>query len=140
MFPPQQFPRQEPSSPGAPRVPLGPPGNHPVNLPTSSSSTLSPQPPAVAAWRHAISLPTKRFQPPAEPYKTDVVGITDMLPLPGLSYMESDAAEVSDDSSDLGGAEGKPPISLKQTELSLKQFAKRMAQANYRRFNKWKKV
>jgi len=40
----------------------------------------------------------------------------------------------------LGGAEGKPPISLKQTEFSLKQFAKRMGQPNYSTFNKWKKV
>jgi hypothetical protein len=40
----------------------------------------------------------------------------------------------------LGGAEGKAPISLKQTEFSLKQFAKRMGQPNFSTFNKWKKV
>jgi hypothetical protein len=40
----------------------------------------------------------------------------------------------------LGGAEGKAPISLKQTELSLKQFAKRMGQPNFSAFNKWKEV
>jgi hypothetical protein len=40
----------------------------------------------------------------------------------------------------MGGAEGKAPISLKQTELSLKQFAKRMGQSNFSMFNKWKKV
>ena len=57
-----------------------------------------------------------------------------------MSYNEYDAADESDDSSDLGGAEGKPPISLKQTEFSLKQFAKRMGWANYSAFNKWKKV
>ena len=56
------------------------------------------------------------------------------------SYNEYDAAEESDDSSDLGGAEGKPPISLKQMKFSLKQFAKRVGQANYSAFNKWKKV
>ena len=140
MFPPRQFPGQGPSSPGAPRVPPGPPGNHPVNLPTSSSSTPPPQPPSGAPGRHPISLQTKRFQPPAEPWKTDVAGIADLPPLPELSYDENDAAEESDDSSDLGGAEGKPPISLKQTEFSLKQFAKRMGQANYSAFNKWKKV
>jgi len=57
-----------------------------------------------------------------------------------MSYNKYDAADESDDSSDLGDAEGKPPISLKQTEFSLKQFAKRMGQANYSAFDKWKKV
>jgi len=37
MFPPQHFPGQGPSSPGAPRVPPGLPGNNPVNQPTSSN-------------------------------------------------------------------------------------------------------
>jgi hypothetical protein len=120
MIPPVQRPGQGPSSPGAPRVPPGPPGNHPLNLPTSSSSTPTPQPPSVTAGRHPISLATKRFQPPPAPRITDVSGIADLSPLPELSYDEYDAAEESDDSSDLGGAEGKAPISLKQTELSLK--------------------
>jgi len=53
---------------------------------------------------------------------------------------EHDAADESDDSLDMGGAECKPPISLKQTEFSLKQCAKSMGQANYSAFNKWKKV
>jgi len=57
-----------------------------------------------------------------------------------MSYDVYDADDESDDSSHLGGEEGKPPISLKQTEFSLKQFAKRMGQANYSAFNKWKKV
>jgi len=57
-----------------------------------------------------------------------------------ISYNEYDADDESDDSSNLGGAEGKPPVSLKQPEFSLKQFAKRMGQANYSAFNKWKKV
>jgi hypothetical protein len=61
-------------------------------------------------------------------------------PLPEISYDEFDAEYESDDSSDLGGAEGKAPISLKQTEFSLKQFAKCMGQANFSAFNKWKKV
>jgi hypothetical protein len=60
-------------------------------------------------------------------------------PLPEISYHEYDADDKSDDSSDLGRAEGKSPVSLKQTEFSLKQFAKRMGQANYSAFNKWKK-
>ena len=57
-----------------------------------------------------------------------------------ISYDNYDADDVSDDPSDLGGGEGNPPISLKQNEFSLKQFAKRMAQANFNEFNKWKKV
>ena len=63
-----------------------------------------------------------------------------MPPLPEISHDEFDADYESDDSSDLGGAECKAPISLKQTEFSLKQFAKRMGQPNFSAFNKWKKV
>jgi len=48
----------------------------------------------------------------------------DWPPLPEMSYYEYEAADDSDDLSDLGSAEGKPPISLKQTEFSLKQFPK----------------
>jgi hypothetical protein len=68
----------------------------------------------------------RRFQPPAEPWKTDVTGIGDLPPMPGMSYDEYDATDESNNSSDLDGTEGKPPISLKQMEFSLKQFAKRM--------------
>jgi len=57
-----------------------------------------------------------------------------------IPYDDYDADDESDDSSDLGGAEGIPPVNLKQTEFSLKQFAKRMGQANYSVFNEWKKV
>jgi len=60
--------------------------------------------------------------------------------LPEIAYDEYDAADESDDLLDFGGEEGKPPISLKQTEFSLKQFAKRMGQPNFSAFNKWKKV
>jgi hypothetical protein len=42
--------------------------------------------------------------------------------------------------SDLDGAEGISPISLKETELSLKQFTNRMGQPNFSTFNKGKKV
>jgi hypothetical protein len=139
VFPPQQFTGQGPSSPGAPRVPPAPAANNPVNRPTSSSSTPYGQLPG-APGRPPISLPTKRFQPAAEPRRTDVAGIADLPPLPEISYDEFDADAESDDSSDLGGAEGKAPISLKQTEFSLKQFAKRMGQPNFSAFNKWKKV
>jgi hypothetical protein len=82
----------------------------------------------------------KRFQPPAEPLKTDVAGIADLPPLPEWCYYEYDAAEESDYSLDVGGAEGKPPIGLKEMEFSLKQYSKRMGQPNYIGFNKWKKV
>jgi hypothetical protein len=69
-----------------------------------------------------------------------VAGITDLPPLPEISYYEFDADAESNDSSDLGGADDKAPFSLKQMEFSLKQFAKRMGQPNYSAFNKWKKV
>jgi len=120
-------------------VPPGPPGNNPVNQPISSSSTPPPRPPSGAPGRHPISLPTKIFLLPVEPRTTDVTRIADLPPLPKISYDQYDADDESDDSSDLGSAEGKPPVSLKQTEFSLKQFAKRMGQANYSAFNKWKK-
>jgi hypothetical protein len=61
-------------------------------------------------------------------------------PLPEISYDELDADYKSDDSSDLGGAEGKVPISLKQTKFSLKQLANKMGQPNFSAFNKWKQV
>jgi hypothetical protein len=60
--------------------------------------------------------------------------------LPEIIYYQYDAENESDDSSDLGGAEGKALISLKQMEFSLNQFAKRMGQPNFSAFNKWKKV
>ena len=66
--------------------------------------------------------------------------IADLPPLPEISCDEFDADAESDDSSDLGGADGKAPISLKQTEFSWKQFAKMMGQPNFCAFNKWKKV
>jgi len=139
MFPPPQFPEQGPSYPCAPRVPPGPPGNHPVNQSTSSSSTTAPESPSGAPGRHPISLPTKGFQPPEELRKTDVTGIVDLPSLPEMSYNEYDAADESNNLLDLGGAEGKPPISLKQTQFTLKQFANRMGQPNFSAFNKWKK-
>jgi len=57
-----------------------------------------------------------------------------------MSYEKYDTSDDSNDFSDLGGAEGNPPISLKQMEFSLKQFAKWIGQANHNAFNKWKKV
>ena len=104
-------------------MPSGPLGDNPVHLPTSSSSPPPSGPPSGTPGRPPISLPKKRFQPPAEQRKTDVAGIANLPPLPEISYDEYDADDESDDSSDLGGAEGKPPISLRQTDFSLKQFA-----------------
>jgi len=118
MFPPQQFAGHGPSSPGAPRVPPAPPGNNPVIRLTSSASPAPGQLPG-APGRPPINLPTKRFQPAAEPRRTDVAGIADLPPLPEISYDQYDAEYESDNLSDLGGAEGKAPISLKQTEFSL---------------------
>jgi len=135
MFPPQQFAGHGPSSPGAPRVPPAPPGNNPVIRLTSSASPAPGQLPG-APGRPPINLPTKRFQPAAEPRRTDVAGIADLPPLPEISYDQYDAEYESDDLSDLGGAEGKAPISLMQTEFSLKQFAKRMGQPKLSAFNK----
>ena len=140
MFPPPQLPGHGPSSPGAPRVLPGLPGNHQLNQPTSSILTPPPQPLSGAPGRHHISLLSKRFQPPPEPLQTDFAEIVDLTPLAEMFQDEYDAADECDNSSDLGGAEGKPPISPKQTEFSLEQSAKRMGQANHSEFIKRKKV
>jgi len=139
MFPPQQFTRHGLSSPGAPQVPPALPQSNPVIWRSSSSSNAPGQLPS-APGRPPISLPTKRFLPAAEPRRTDVAGIADLPPLADTSYDQYDADYESEDSSDLGGAEGKASNSLKQKEFSLKQFAKRMGQHNFTAFNKWKKV
>jgi len=139
LIPPQQFTQQGASSPCTPRVPPALPGNIPVFQPTSSASTpygQLPREPGIPP----IRLPTKRFQPAAELRRTDIEGIADWPPLPDIAYDEFDSDYESDDSSDLGWAEGKAPISLEQTEFSLKQFARRMGQPNFSAYNKWKKV
>ena len=56
--------------------------------------------------------------------------------MPEISHDDYDADNVSEDSLDLGSAEGKPPISLKQTKFFLKEFAKRQGQVNFSAFNK----
>jgi hypothetical protein len=89
MFPPQQFTRQGPSSPGAPRAPPTLPGNIPVIRPTSSSTTPYRQPPG-APGRPPIRLKKKRFQLAAELRKTEVAGIVDLPTLPEISYAEFD--------------------------------------------------
>jgi len=140
MFPPPWIPGQGLSSPGAPRVHPGPPEHHPVNRPTSSSPDPLSEPPSGAPSRPPIGLPTKRFQPPAELRTTNVAGIVDLPPLPEITRDDYDSDDERGDSSDLGGAEGQLPICLKQTEFSLKHFAKWMGQANYSAFNKRKTV
>jgi len=140
MFPRQQFPAQGLTSPGAPRVSPRLLGNNQVNRATSSTSTPPPGRFSGTPGRPPISLLMTRFLLPAEPWKTDVARIVDLPPLPEISYDNYYADDESDNLSDLGGAVGKPSVSLKQTEFSWKQFAKRMGQANYGAFNKWNKV
>jgi len=123
MFPLQQFPGQGLSSPGVLRMRPGQLGNDPVNRPTSSSSTLPPGPFSSAPCRPPISLPTKRFLPPAESQKADVGRNADLLPLPEISYNDYDADDESYDPLDLGGAEGTPAVSPKQIKFSLMEFA-----------------
>jgi len=115
-------------------------GKQSSNWPTSSSSTAPPGPPSWARGRPPISLPTNQFLPPAELPRRDVARIEDLPPWPEISYTKYDANDESDNFSDLGCAECKPPVSLKQTQFSLKQFAKTMGQANYSTFNQRKKV
>jgi transposase-like protein len=56
-----------------------------------------------------------------------------------ISSDEYNTDDESNYSSDLGSAEGKPPVSLKQAKFSLKEVAQRIGQANYSAFNKWRK-
>ena len=112
MFPPLQLPGQGPWTPGAPRVPPEPPGYHPVNQLTSSSSTPPPQPLPDAPGRHPIRLPTRRFQPWAKPRKQDVARIADLPPFAERSYDEYDAAVETDDLSDLDGAVRGSPLTV----------------------------
>ena len=78
----------------------------------------------------------KQFLPPAELQKTDIARIVDLPPLPEISYNNYDADDESDILLDFSSAERKPPVSQKQTEFSLKQFAKRIGEANNSAFNK----
>jgi hypothetical protein len=57
-----------------------------------------------------------------------------------MSYVKYDALDKCNDLSDFSLAESKPPISQKQTEFSLKQFAKRKGHPNFSTFNKWMNV
>jgi len=140
MFPRPQFSGQGPSSPCALRVPPGLLEINSVKRPITSSANPPPGPASATPARPPICLLIKGYQPPVEMRNTEVAGIVDLPPLLEISYANYYVDHESDDSSDLGGAEGKLPIRLKQTEFSLKQFAKRMGQANRSAFNEWKKV
>lgn len=72
--------------------------------------------------------------------QTDVTRIAHLRPLPEISYDDYGADDESDDLVDLCGAEDKPPVSLEQTEFSLKQSAKRIGQANYCTVDMWNRV
>jgi len=139
MFTPQQFTGHGPSSPGTPQVPPALPGSNPVILPTSSTSTVPPQHFSVAG-RPPISLSTKQFQLAVEPHRIDVAVIANLPALPEISYDKHNADHESDALSDLGGAETKAPISVKQMEFSMKQLTNRMGQPNFSTFNKRKKL
>jgi len=104
-------------------VPPAAAGNIQVNRLTSSSSTPYIESPD-SCGRPPNGLPMKQFLQATEPRRTDVAGIADLPPLPDICYDIFDADAESNDSVDLGGAEGKAPISLKQMEFSLTQFAK----------------
>jgi hypothetical protein len=66
--------------------------------------------------------------------------VVDLPQLPEISCDDYDADRESDDFSDLGGTEGKPTVSLTQTEFTLKRFPEWIGQANYSEVNKWKKI
>jgi hypothetical protein len=57
-----------------------------------------------------------------------------------MCHDQFDADAERDDSTDLGGAEGKAPISVMQTEFSSNQFANTVGQPNFSPFDKWKRV
>jgi hypothetical protein len=69
----------------------------------------------------------------------DVAGIFDLPALPEITYEKYNEDYERDNSPDLGGAEGKSPISLNQIEF-LKQLATTIAYSNFSAFNKWNKV
>jgi len=79
---------------------------------------------------HNSDADLKSFLQPTVSRKPDDAGIAHLPPLPASSYEDYVGDFENHDLLDLDGAEGKVPSSLKQTILSLKQFAKRKGQAN----------
>jgi hypothetical protein len=140
MFPPQLFPWHGLLSLGTLRVPPGPPGNHLVNSPASTSSTPPPGLPCSTPGIPPNSLPVTRFKPSAELRSPDVSRSARLPQLQNIFYTLYDAVDDSDDSLDIGGAEGNWLLSLMRAKLSLNKFAKRWGQANYSVFNNWKRV
>jgi len=138
MFPPYQFTGRGQSSQEAPPVPPALPGINPVIRPTSSASIPYGQLPGVPGGP-PISLTMKQFQPAVERRMTDVAGSVDLHPSSEISYDKFDEDNQSNNSSDLGRAKGNAPISLKQTQFSLKEFPKGKGQPNFCAFNKRKK-
>jgi hypothetical protein len=123
MVPRLQSPGQRQYSLRAHRVPPGPLGNNAVNQAISSSSTPQPGHPSGAPGRPPGDLTWKRLLSPAEPRNTEGTRIASLPPSREVSYVRFDAHDESDDSSDLRGTEGKPPVRLKKTIFSSKQFA-----------------
>ena len=113
MFPHRRFCGQWPSSPRTSGLHQGTPETHPVNRPTSSNSNPYPEHHSATSRRPPIILPTKEFQPPAEPRKTDVSVIAEWPQLLEMSYNDYDADDESDNSPDLGITDDKQPVSLK---------------------------
>ena len=140
MFPPLQILGPGPSSPGAQRVPPDSPGHNPVIQPISSSSTPPPGLSSGAPGRLPIRLPMQQLQLTAEPQTAELLWIGVLRKIPEFSKDGYDSKDLTNDLSDLGSAEGKPPLSLKQTEFTLNQFSKMIGQANYSVFNQQKIV
>jgi len=59
----------------------------------------------------------KRFPPATEPLRSNVSAFLDLDAVWELSLDSYDADDVSDDSSAMGSADGKAPMSPKQTEF-----------------------
>lgn len=106
---------------------------------TSSTSTLPGQLSSRQVRLH-ISLPIDNFHPAVELDKIDIAGIGSGPPVAERSEDELDPDEESDIVLDFGSTEGKFLDSLKGTEFSLKQVAKRTRQHNSSSMNKGKKV
>jgi len=85
MFPPEQFPDQGPSSPGAPIVPPGLLRNNPVNWPTCSSSTPPPGAFSGATGGTAMILLMYWFQLPVGLQKINATPNSHSPPLPEIS-------------------------------------------------------
>jgi hypothetical protein len=82
----------------------------------------------------------KQFLPPGYPWEADVERIADLPTLLEISKDVDNRDDTRDNSLAPGSAEGKLPVSMKQTKFSLNQYAKRTRQANYNAFNRWQKV